>query len=111
MENTIWPPHLLACEVDKTRQGLLKQHYRKPLVRENIDTPPPPIEASVITTLSPWEITSHCLTSIRSRLTADEQQIMTERYTETFLDPHFYLGNVLSDLCRELISGMPDIGF
>lgn len=62
LENAIWPPVWSICsEVDKTRQGLLKQHYRKPLVRKNIDTPLLAIETSVITALSLWGITSRCL--------------------------------------------------
>lgn len=36
----------MAPEVDKTRQGLLKQHYRKPLARKTSALQRSPIESS-----------------------------------------------------------------
>lgn len=48
----IWPFVLsIASEVDKIRQGLLKQQYRKLLVRKNVDIPLSPIETSIVTSL------------------------------------------------------------
>lgn len=64
LKNTAWPPvWSIVAEGDKTRP-LLKQHYRKPLTRESINTPATPIETSVVTTLCVWGITSHCLLPI-----------------------------------------------
>lgn len=78
LENTIWPPvWSIASEVDKTKQQLLKQNYRKPLTRKSINTPAPPIETSVITSLCVWGITSHCPLPIHSASASHEKQSLT----------------------------------
>lgn len=78
LENTIWPPvWSIAAEVAKTRRRLLKQHYRKPLTRESINTPATPIESAVVTSLCVWGITSHCLLPIRVAAASHEKQSLT----------------------------------
>lgn len=78
LENTIWPPvWSIAAEVDKTRRRLLKQHYRKPLTRESLNTPATPIETSAVTSLCVWGITSHCLMPICGAAALHEKQSLT----------------------------------